>query len=202
MRFTNAQLSVFCSLLLSSTFFPAVIQPHSAPFRLLSSRDYDRPKSLTAFISGPLDSTEEYFSLHYKPKIDDAISQGHNFIIGPVRGIDALALHYLLSQNIAPSRITIYMAAFEYTNAAWRRAFTNHDVHVHCVEDAVTTAERDAAMTRDSDYDILRYRTEEEAKELYGSSWWPRVSNTEMNERRRNGITSRSYKLDEAPEGA
>lgn len=60
----------------------------------------------------------------------------------------------------------------------------------------MTTRERDAAMTRDSDYDILRYRTEGEAREVYGKGWWPRVSNTEMNERRRRGVTSQKYGLE------
>ena len=59
----------------------------------------------------------------------------------------------------------------------------------------MTTRERDAAMTAASDYDILRYRTEEEAREVYGKGWWPRVSNTEMNERRRAGVSSQEYGL-------
>jgi hypothetical protein len=65
------------------------------------------PQPRTAFISGPLDPTQDYFATHYVPKIDTAISQNHDFIIGPVRGIDTLALSYLLSQSVAPSRITI-----------------------------------------------------------------------------------------------
>lgn len=154
-------------------------------------------KRATAFISGPLDPTQEYFNLHYKPKIDAAISENHDFIIGPVRGIDALALQYLISQDVSPSRITIYMASFEYASITWRNSFTHLGVNVFCVEEGVTTRDRDAAMTRDSDYDILRYRSEAEAKEAYGSAWWPRVSNTEMNERRRKGIQSQAYNLEE-----
>lgn len=146
----------------------------------------------TWFISGPLDPTQDYFSQHYIPKLDSAIDHCDKFIIGPVRGTDALALDYLLAQGVPPSDITIYMAQFEYANESWRADFTSKGVNVKCVEDAVTTSERDAAMTRDSDFDILRYRTEAEAKELYGSAWWPRVSNTEMNERRRKEITSKT----------
>jgi len=63
-------------------------------------------------------------------------------------------------------------------------------------EAGVTTRDRDAAMTMNSSYDILRYRTEEECKMLYGDLWWPRVSNTEMNERRRMAL-----KGEEAPKG-
>lgn len=40
-------------------------------------------------------------------------------------------------------------------------------------------------MTDASDYDVLRYYTEEEAKGVYGSAWWPKVTATENNERRR-----------------
>jgi hypothetical protein len=92
------------------------------------------------------------------------------------------------------------MAAFEYANTPWLATFTSLGVNANGVEDAYTTRERDAAMTRDSDYDILRYRTEDEAKKLYGDAWWPRVSNTEMNERRRRGITSQAYGVDDGSE--
>ena len=44
---------------------------------------------------------------------------------------------------------------------------------------------RDARMTRASDYDILWARTEDEERELYGERWRPRVSATEMNRLRR-----------------
>jgi hypothetical protein len=86
------------------------------------------------------------------------------------------------------------MAPFEHVSPTWLASFTSLGVNVHCVADAVTTRDRDAAMTRDSEYDILRYRTEDEARECYGSGWWPRVSNTEMNERRRRGDGSQEYR--------
>ncbi|KAF2450089.1 hypothetical protein P171DRAFT_428172 [Karstenula rhodostoma CBS 690.94] len=68
-------------------------------------------KPPTAFISGPLDPSAEYFATHYKPKIITAIAAGHNFIIGPVRGVDALALQYLLDQGVAPERVSVYLPA-------------------------------------------------------------------------------------------
>ncbi|OCK79849.1 hypothetical protein K432DRAFT_271007, partial [Lepidopterella palustris CBS 459.81] len=144
--------------------------------------------SRVAFISGPLDSSDSYFTTHYAPKILSAIAAGDSFVVGPVRGIDTLALHFLLSppQNISPDRITVFMTHTEYATQSWREEYEKLGVKVF--EEGVTTRDRDAAMTRESDYDILRYRTEEEAKELYGEAWWPRVSNTEMNERRRKGI--------------
>jgi hypothetical protein len=64
-------------------------------------------KPRTAFISGPLDPTEEYFATHYKPRIDTAIAEGHNFIVGPVRGVDALTLGYLLEKGVEPGRVTV-----------------------------------------------------------------------------------------------
>jgi hypothetical protein len=148
-----------------------------------------------AFVSGPIDADNNYFTTHYASHIDSAIAAGHSFVMGPVAGIDTLTLHYLVAKTIDKSRITVYMAHFEYLVATWRSQYLDLGVNVRDVVDAGTTRERDAAMTRDSDYDILRYRTEEEAKALYGSQWWPRVSNTEMNERRRRGVTSGGYNL-------
>jgi hypothetical protein len=138
-----------------------------------------------AFISGPIDVTEAYFTQHYEDSIRKAIAAGHHFVIGPIRGIDTLALHFLLEQSVPPSRITVYMAEFEYTNLIWRQQYLDRGVNVVEAVPGATTAQRDAAMTAASDYDILRYRTEEECKTLYGPRWYPRVSNTEMNERRR-----------------
>ncbi|KAF9741938.1 hypothetical protein PMIN06_008220 [Paraphaeosphaeria minitans] len=156
---------------------------------------------LTAFISGPLDPTPAYFTTHYAPKLDTAISASHNFIVGPVRGVDALALQYLLEKGVEPGKISVYMAPFEYASSTWRTSFASLGVNVVEVGDAVTTRERDAAMTRDSDYDVLRYRTEEEARVVYGAGWWPRVSNTEMNERRRAGDESEEYRSSGEREG-
>lgn len=45
--------------------------------------------------------------------------------------------------------------------------------------------DRDAAMTRASHYDILRFRTEEECRALYGQAYRKRVSGTEKNALRR-----------------
>lgn len=66
----------------------------------------------TAFISGPLDVSQAYFSKHYLPRINAAITSGHHFIIGPVSGVDTLAREHL-TQSISASRIKIYMARFE-----------------------------------------------------------------------------------------
>ncbi|KAI5361466.1 hypothetical protein Slin15195_G125810 [Septoria linicola] len=139
----------------------------------------------TAFISGPLDVDLSYFTTYYQPLIDSAIASNHTFIIGPVSGIDTLALTYLTSLPISRSRISIYMTDWEA--ALHLPRLENLGVKLVILKDTLTTRERDAAMTRDSDYDVLRFRTQEESKMFYEGSWRMRVSNTEMNWRRRRG---------------
>ena len=138
-----------------------------------------------AFISGPIDVNEEYFEEYYESPILAAIEEGHSFVLGPVYGVDTMALNFLLERDVDPSRISIYMAGFEYNNIQRRRRYTSLGVNVVKAPSAKTTALRDAAMTAVSDYDILRYRSEEESREVYGPNWHSKVSDTEMNERRR-----------------
>ncbi|KAJ0420264.1 hypothetical protein BJY00DRAFT_313203 [Aspergillus carlsbadensis] len=146
----------------------------------------------TAFISGPTDTgpNATFFEKHYIPSLHTAIAAGHDFIIGPIlSGVDSDALDYLLSFPIAPSRITIYMTYSE--NKAWGQLFRDRGVRVLVLEDvSATTAMRDARMTADSDYDILRWRTEEEARAFYGEVMYRGgyVTNTERNWRRRRGL--------------
>ncbi|KAL5041592.1 hypothetical protein BDW71DRAFT_201250 [Aspergillus fruticulosus] len=140
------------------------------------------------FISGPIDTGPDrvYFRTHYVQPINAAIAAGHDFVIGPIlSGVDADALDYLLNYPILTSRITIFMTVSE--EKAWGNTFREHGVSVHVLEDRqATTQNRDAAMTAASDYDILRWRTEEEAREFYGELYRPgRVTNTERNWRRR-----------------
>lgn len=147
----------------------------------------------TAFISGPIDVSQDYFQQYYLRPIQQAIQSGHHFVVGPVGGIDALALEHLRSSGIPLSRTRIFMAGFE---VAARPDFVSQlrSEGIDVVEartstdgSARSTWDRDAAMTRASDYDILRFRTERECKALYGALWRPRVSNTERNWRRRRG---------------
>lgn len=149
----------------------------------------------TAFISGPLEPSPIYFSEYYEPRLQAAIRAQHRFILGPAPGIDSLARSYLLAHGVAPDDITVYVTEFEAKKAAYAGAARAAGVRTVVV--GVTTAERDAQMTRDSDYDILRYRTEEECRALYGDMCTPgRVSATERNERRRRKL------LDEAARGS
>ncbi|KAL3436082.1 hypothetical protein BDV09DRAFT_184470 [Aspergillus tetrazonus] len=119
--------------------------------------------SKVAFISGPIDTGPD----------NVAIAAAHDFVIGPIlSGVDADALDYLLNYPIAPSRITIFMTIAE--DSAWGKIFRARGVNVFVLEDRQATAQnRDAAMTAASDYDILRWRTEEEAREFYAELYQP-----------------------------
>ncbi|KAJ5673344.1 hypothetical protein N7507_002471 [Penicillium longicatenatum] len=141
-----------------------------------------------AFISGPINTgpQEEYFS-HYIPRIDQAISRGDSFVIGPIpTGIDADALSYLLAYPIQATRITICVTPAE--DGMWGDRFRASGVNVQVV-DGQMSRERDAIMTSISTYDILRVRTKAEAREFYGCFWRDgHVTNTERNWKRRRGI--------------
>ncbi|KAF8961450.1 hypothetical protein BDZ97DRAFT_1829379 [Flammula alnicola] len=144
-------------------------------------------QSKTAFISGPIEPSEDYFFQHYEPQIKSAISAGHSFVMGPASGMDTMALQYLIEQGVHPSRITVYFAEFQERDLAdliERFKGLGGNIWV----EGVTTSDRDAAMTRDSDYDILRYMPIEEQKLFYGARYYPRVTATEKNERRRKGL--------------
>lgn len=73
---------------------------------------------------------------------------------------------------------------------AWGKIFRDRGVNVHVLENlAASTQDRDAAMTAASDYDILCWRTEDEARVFYGRMYRAgRMTNTERNWRRRRGV--------------
>ncbi|KAJ5182397.1 hypothetical protein N7492_000013 [Penicillium capsulatum] len=142
-----------------------------------------------AFISGPMDTGpgEDYFHTHYVPRILHAIETGDDFVIGPLpRGVDADALDFLLTYPVAPNRITIFVTSAE--EGIWGAHFRARGVRLHVVEGQMSR-ERDAALTRASDYDILRLRTPEEAQAFYARLWRDGyVTNTERNWKRRQKI--------------
>lgn len=143
-----------------------------------------RPK--IAFISGPIEPGWDYFTTHYAPRIREAVAAGHSFVIGPAPGMDTLAFQFLMREGVDPSRVTVYFAEFqEWVMASLKEHREN--LGAKTVVEGLTTADRDGVMTRDSDYDILRYMDTEEQKAFYGARYYPRVSNTENNERRRLG---------------
>ncbi|KAJ9207166.1 hypothetical protein DTO164E3_440 [Paecilomyces variotii] len=148
-----------------------------------------------AFISGPLDTGPDasYFRKHYTKRVDSAIARGDDFIIGPIPyGVDADALYYLLAYPVSPSRITIFVTPDE--DRMWGTKFRNRGVRVNVLKHDPERGtpgprDRDAAMTANSTYDILRWRTRDEAKQFYGKAWRDgHLTNTERNWRRRRGI--------------
>lgn len=143
--------------------------------------------SQTAFISGHVALPTDYFTTHYEPSISVASLAGHRFIMGPAPGIDSISLKYLIDQGVHPSRITVYLAEFEsHTLASRIQWFV--DLGGNVKVEGITCRERDEAMTRDSDYDILRYMSIKEQREFYGDMFYSRVSATEKNDRRRKGL--------------
>ncbi|KAJ3517080.1 hypothetical protein NLJ89_g738 [Agrocybe chaxingu] len=142
---------------------------------------------MKAFVSGPITFPDDYFTTHYEPRISAAIEARHSFVMGPAMGIDAVSLRYLVTHGVAPENITVYLSENE-SKALKERVqwFIDFGGQIHV--EGVTSADRDAAMTRDSDYDILRYMSIEEQKEFYGVDYFPRLSATERNERRRQGL--------------
>ncbi|KAF9481237.1 hypothetical protein BDN70DRAFT_831367 [Pholiota conissans] len=162
--------------------------PKSYP-QASSSNTPQHPQTIPiAFISGPQDIDAAYFETHYIPPIKNAIAQGHRFILGPSRGVDAFALDYLRKSGLPTSRIRLYLNTSEETRVKpiFRR-FEEAGGSVVMVKGG--HAERDEMMTRNSHYDILRNRTEEEARALYGELYMKNVSGAEMNAlRRKSGV--------------
>ncbi|KAJ7653285.1 hypothetical protein DFH06DRAFT_1330663 [Mycena polygramma] len=160
-----------------------------------SSGSDSRPARI-AFISGPLAPPPTYFAEHYALKLDAAITDGHAFVVGPSRGVDAFTLAYLLQRGVPPARITVFLSQSE---RARQREFASQGLAVVVAGRGHT--ERDAAMTAATDYDILRYQTEAECRALYGRKYRARVSGTQLNEmRRKEALAAAAAKAQKAPQ--
>ena len=120
----------------------------------------------TAFISGHLDIDELDFNEFYKPSIDEAIRHGHNFVVGDAKGADALAQNYL-NHNYHRAYVKVYHM---FDKPRWNEGGCDTIGGFTCDE------ERDAAMTKASDYDIAWIRPGKEK------------SGTARNLERRKGI--------------
>jgi hypothetical protein len=143
-----------------------------------------------AFISGPLAPSPDYFSKHYEPRLLEALSAGDSFILGPSRGIDTLALAFLRSQKCEHARLSVYFTMSEYHRTCTKLRKELESAGIQTIAAGKNHTERDEAMTRASDYDILRYLAKEECMKMFGSSYRERVSGTELNERRRVALNS------------
>lgn len=101
-------------------------------------------------ISGHLDVSKEEFEKHYREKIDQGIARGDAFVVGDSRGGDSLGQQYLAKKGV--KNVVIYhlhqRPFSNFGNWQTRGQFTNH-------------TQKDAAMTRDSTYDIAWVRDPE-----------------------------------------
>ena len=88
--------------------------------------------------------------------------------------------------GVHPSKVTIYLASFERSTLPSKtRWFV--DLGGNVKVEGRTLTKRDEDLTRDSDYDLLRYMSIEEQKQFYGNKYRPRISGTK-NERRRQSL--------------
>lgn len=175
----------------------------------MQSNEQNARPSIT-LVSGYTDLSDFDFEEHYIPQINAALTAGHQFILGDAAGADTQALTYLLSDAVkhlhgdVSSRIIVYPSRKSNIPKLQEKgvkviAPDNESLEVKRTVVVVSKIgsdrrrwhhiQRDANMTAASDYDILYVRTEQESKSLYGDSWKPRVSATEMNRLRRAELT-------------
>lgn len=101
---------------------------------------------MRVFVSGHLNLTPEEFAQHYIPRLQQAVDEGHSFVVGDARGADTFAQAWLSQHH---GQVTVFhMFDTPRTNGGdfvTRGGFTSDD-------------ERDAAMTAASDIDIAWVR--------------------------------------------
>lgn len=142
----------------------------------------------TAFISGHLDISKAKFLELYKSEIDNAINNGHHFVIGNAVGCDEFAIEYLQEKNVTNNRVTIYHHESTYDKIE-KNHLTISDINKFGYTNVQTGfdnfTERDAMMTKDSHYDIAHVRPDHETKilmESLGKTYSAtRVSGTQKN---------------------
>lgn len=158
----------------------------------------------TAMISGHTDLPQDLFDKHYIPQLTIALESGANFIIGDAKGVDEMALTWLLT-HAKPDRITVYCSRaynvsklealgvnviLDKSGAAGGGGSNGKGMNKGREAGNPNASrqrhlDRDARMTVASDFDILYVRTDEEARAFYGERWRKRVSATELNRDRR-----------------
>lgn len=116
---------------------------------------------LVYFISGHIDLTREEFDLYYKDKIDKAIDNNCNFVIGDAKGADKMAQEYL-STRIDNFRVTVYHKGLTPYNNCGKYLLKGG---------FITHSDKDASMTENSDADILYIRPPEIQKKILGDKY-------------------------------
>lgn len=113
-------------------------------------------KVYTYFISGHRNITQEEFNNNYGKYLTDLLTKTPStanvrFIMGDYYGVDIMAQHYLIDVlNFPPERICVYHMFDKPRNI--------HPLIDNRVGGFTSDEERDAAMTRDSDFDIAFVR--------------------------------------------
>lgn len=100
----------------------------------------------TAYISGHMDLTEDEFFEHYIPHIREAAENGDMFVVGDAKGTDTMAQEYL---SAFTDKVVVYHMFGKPRN---------NKGHSPTVGGFKSDEERDAAMTKVSDYDIAWVR--------------------------------------------
>lgn len=136
------------------------------------------------FVSGHTDLSTKDFDKYYKSRLEQAAKDPNStFVMGESVGVDEMAMNYLHELGVEGSRITIYHLM------ARPRRFVDGCI----VKGGFNThTEKDDAMTRASDEDILFVRSEEESRKMYGKKYRPRISGTEHNALRRARLAGQS----------
>lgn len=98
-----------------------------------------------AFISGHRDLTTAEFEKHYLAKIENALKEGHSFVVGDAVGGDLFSQQYLFGKT---PNVVVYFAGKTARN----------NVGFKSVGGFKSYTERDEAMTMNSDYDIAWVR--------------------------------------------
>lgn len=121
----------------------------------------------TFFICGHGDLTEEEFNKYYMPKINNALKEDSNFILGDTYGADSVVQKYLskLAFTDYPNlyeKVLVYHIGIKprnnFGNFNTKGGFTDEE-------------ERDSEMTKNSDEDILWIRSPQEQKKILGEKY-------------------------------
>ena len=106
----------------------------------------------TVFVAGYEDLTAREFAMHYQSRLDEAINNGHYFLLSDQAGACLITYEYLHSKDVPNSRISIYMSKED-------GQIPQHlpiDLSVFSIKGG--ESERYAAMVERSNYDILWLR--------------------------------------------
>ena len=145
------------------------------------------------FVSGHMNLQDHEFQQHYVGLLTAAAAAVNSigglstFVLGNAVGADTMALHYLVNElAVSPDRIHLYVYNY-YPNKQRKEILRLQQLGIKNIRTGFPNVHaRDAAMTENSDVDLLWVRSEEGNKQLLGSKFKPNhISGTEKNRLRR-----------------